>query len=163
MGASILKKLGGVALAIVVAVGIFFVKSKGEDKVEQSKAPDVGECVYFKKDGTNDKPVDADCGSATSSHKVVGDKGGCGENETTYKVSRGTSSGAIVELCMVLDAKKGDCFNISEEAKVPCASNKTSSVVRVTSVGKAKAKCAGQAQPLVYAERDTSICLVPNA
>ncbi|NHA01577.1 hypothetical protein G5V59_22185 [Nocardioides sp. W3-2-3] len=58
---------------------------------------------------------------------------------------------------------QGDCFNISEEAKVACASNKTPSVVRVTSVGKAKAKCAGQAQPLVYAEQDTAICLVPNA
>ena len=164
MGTSILKKLGGVAIAIVVALVFFVVRSKGEEKVEQSKAPDVGECVYFKKEGANDKPVDASCGSDKSSHKVVGDSGKCGENETTYQVTRGGStSDAIVELCMVLDAKKGDCFDIQEESKVPCASSKTSSVLRVTSVGKAKAKCGGQSQPLAYPKRDTTLCLVPNA
>ncbi len=158
----ILKRLGGLALVIVVAIVFFVVRSKGEDKVEQSKAPDVGECIYFKKDGVNDEPVDATCGSDKSSHKVVGDKGGCGENETVYKVSRGSDADAIVELCMVLDAKKGDCFD-QDEAKVPCATNKGQTVIRVASVGKAKAKCANPSQPLAYPKRGTTLCIVPNA
>jgi len=163
MGKNVLVKLGSIGVAIIVAIGIYFVKSKGEEKIEQAKAPDVGQCVHFEKDGTEDKPVDAKCGDAKSSHKVVGDKGACGENETTYQVTRsGSSSGAIVELCLVWDAKKGDCFD-TDESKVDCAAAKGSPSIKIVSVGKISARCAKPAEPLDYPKRDLRLCAVPNA
>lgn len=165
MGKSLIAKLGGIGVAIAVALGFYFVQSKGEEKIEQAKAPDVGECVYFQKDGINDEAKDATCGDAKSSHKVVGDDGNCGTNETTYQVTKGTGSdNALVSLCLVLDAKKGDCFDINEEAKVVCADTKGQSTsVKVASVAKAGGKCANPGQPLEYEKRDTLLCLVPNA
>ncbi len=164
MGKSILTRLGGIGLAIVVALGIYFVRSKGEDKIEQAQAPDVGECVHFEKDGANDKPVDATCGTAESSHKVVADDGNCGPGETSYRVSRGSGGGSIVELCLILDAKKGDCFDTSDESKVDCAASKNeSTVVKIASVGKAGAKCANPGQPIEFTKQDVLLCLVPNA
>lgn len=163
MGKNVLVKLGSIGVAIIVAIGIYFVKGKGEEKIEQAKAPDVGQCVYFEKDGIDDKPVDAKCGDDKSSHKVVGDKGSCGENETTYQVTRGgSSSDALVELCLVWDAAKGDCFD-QDEAKVDCAAAKGTPSLRIVSVGKLSDKCAKPAEPLDYPKRDVRLCAVPNA
>ena len=163
MGKSLLGKLGGIGVAIIVALGFYFVQNKGEEKLEQAKAPDVGECVRFEKDGVNDEAKSATCGDAASSHKVVGDDGNCGTNETTYKVTSG-SDNELVSLCLVLDAKKGDCFDINEEAKVVCADTKgQSSSLKVVSVGKAGGTCANPAQPLEYEKRDILLCMAQNA
>ncbi|NYI44007.1 hypothetical protein BJ993_001087 [Nocardioides aromaticivorans] len=165
MGKSLLGKLGGIGVAIIVAIVFYVVRDKGEEKIEQAKAPDVGDCVYFEKDGLNDEAKDATCGDAKSSHKVVGDDGSCGTNETTYKVTKGAGSDdELVSLCLVLDAKKGDCFDINEEAKVVCADTKGQpSSLKVVSVAKAGGKCANPAQPLEYEKRNTLLCLAPNA
>lgn len=161
MGKSMLTKLGSIGVAIIVALGFYFVRSKGEEKLEEAKAPDVGECVYFVKDGLNDEAKDAKCGDANASHKVVGDDGKCGENETSYQVSR-PGDDAIVDLCLVLNATKGDCFDTSSEAKVPCADNKGSATVaKVVSVGKPGDKCANPAIPISYGKRDLLICMGP--
>lgn len=162
MGKSLLGKLGGIGVAIIVAIGFYFVQNKGEEKIEQAKAPDVGDCVYFEKTTSGDEAKDATCGDAGSSHKVVGDDGNCGTNETTYKVTSG-SNNELVSLCLVLDAKKGDCFDYQSEDKVVCADTKGQPTsVKVASVGKAGAKCANPGQPLEYDKRDTVLCMVPN-
>lgn len=161
MGKSLLTKVGSIGVAIIVALVFYFVRSKGEEKLEEAKAPDVGECVYFVKDGINDKAEDAKCGDAKASHKVVGDDGKCGENETSYQVSR-TGDDAIVDLCLVLNAKKGDCFDTASEAKVACADNKGSATVaKVVSVGKPGDKCANPAIPIAYGKRDLLLCMGP--
>lgn len=165
MGKSLLGKLGGIGVAIIVAIGLYFFQSKGEEKIEEAKAPDVGQCVYFVKDGVNDEAKDVDCGDAKASHKVVADDGACGETETNYTVSKiGSGDNAIVDLCLVLNAKKGDCFDQTTEDKVVCADTKgKATVFKVASVGKAGAKCANPAQPLEYEKRNTLLCLAPNA
>lgn len=165
MGKSLLGKLGGIGVAIIVAIGFYFVQNKGEEKLEQAKAPDVGECVYLEKKGTEDVPVNAKCGSDKASHKVVGEGGNCGEGEGVYTVSAsGTGKDAFVELCLVLDAKKGDCFDQNTENKVACADNKNSpTVFKISSVGKAGGKCANPGQPLEYPKRDILLCVVGNA
>lgn len=165
MGKSLIAKLGGIGVAIIVAIGLYFVQSKGEEKIEQAKAPDVGDCVYFKKGASGDEAKDATCGDAASSHKVVADDGTCGTNETTYQITKGAGSdNTLVSLCLVLDAKKGDCFDLDSEDKVVCADTKGQPTsVKVASVGKAGGKCANPGQPLEYEKRDSLLCLVPNA
>lgn len=163
MGKSLLGKLGGIGVAIIVAIGFYFVQNKGEEKLEQAKAPDVGECVYFEKTASGDEAKSTKCGETKSSHKVVGDDGSCGTNETTYKVTSG-SDNELVSLCLVLDAAKGDCFDLNSEDKTVCADTKGQPTsVKVASVGKAGGKCANPGQPLEYEKRDTLLCLVPNA
>jgi hypothetical protein len=165
MGKSLLAKLGGIGVAIVVGIIFLVVRNVGEDKIEQAKAPDVGDCVYFVKDGLSDEAKDAKCGDAKSSHKVVGDDGSCGKNETSYKITKGAGSdNELVSLCLVLDAKKGDCFDLNSEDKLVCADTKGQPTsVKIASVGKAGGKCANPGQPLEYKKRDTLLCLVPNA
>ncbi|TWG93899.1 hypothetical protein L615_000600000120 [Nocardioides sp. J9] len=162
MGKSLVARLVGIGVAIAVALGVYYFSSRGEEKAEQAKAPDVGECVYFEKDGTNDEAVEVGCGDAKASHKVVGDAGSCGANETGYQVSR-AGSDAFVDLCLVINAAKGDCFDLATEGKVDCAATKGQpQVQKVASVGKAGGACATPGQPFEYAEQDTLICFVPN-
>ncbi|HWJ10265.1 MAG TPA: hypothetical protein VNS46_12875 [Nocardioides sp.] len=165
MGKSLIAKLGGIGVAIIVAIVVYFVQGKGEEKLEQAKAPDVGDCVYFKKGASGDEAKDATCGDAKSSHKVVGDDGSCGTNETSYQITKGSGSDdALVSLCLVLDAAKGDCFDVNTEDKVVCADTKGQPTsVKVASVGKAGDKCANPGQPLAYEKRDILLCMVPNA
>lgn len=163
MGKSILTRLGGIGLAIVVALGIYFVRSKGEDKIEQAQAPDVGECVHFEKDGANEKPVDATCGTAESSHKVVADDGNCVDPETTYTLGR-PGDDALVELCLVYDAKAGDCFDDATREKVDCAAAKgNKNAFKVVSVGKSGTQCANPGQPYEFPERKILLCVVGAA
>ena len=164
MGKSLLVKLGSVVLAIIVAVGIFFIKNKGEEKIEQAKAPKVGECINVK-GSFNAKHTELKCSGATATYKVAGDDGKCDGNETTYKISLGTGkSGNVADLCLGLNAKVGDCFEFSatSEEKVECTKT-GSSIVKVASVGKSGEQCASPAQPVDYPKRGTLLCFVPNA
>lgn len=165
LGKGLVGRLIGAGVAIAIALAIGFVWNKGSDKVAEAKAPDVGECVYFEKDGTNDKTVDADCGDAKSSHKVVSDEGDCGPAEVNFTISDvGSASDAIVDLCLVLDVKAGDCFDQTTEDKVDCAATAgEATVVKVASVGKAGDDCATPGLPQEYTKRDILLCLVPNA
>lgn len=163
LGKGLLGRLVGAGVAIAVALGIGVVLNKGGDKVEEAKAPDVGECVYFEKDGVNDKTVDAKCDDAKASHKVVADDGDCGQGETTFQITRGAGSDAIVDLCLVLNAKAGDCFD-TEENKVDCDATKGQATVqKIASVGKAGDTCANPGQPYEFTKRDILLCVVPNA
>ena len=164
MGMKILLKLGSIALAILVAVGIYFVKTKGQEKIEEAKAPDVGVCLSVT--GTiNAKHEELDCDDANATYKVASDDGKCDPTESPYKISIGsTNSGNVADLCLQLNAKKGDCFDISAEKKVACASTKgSSSVAKVLSVGKSGATCKPPAEAVENAKRKIVLCLVPNA
>lgn len=164
MGMKILLKLGSIALAIVVAVGIYFVKTKGQEKIEEAKAPDVGVCLSVT--GTlNAKHKELDCADAEATYLVASDDGKCDDAEAPYKISIGsTSSGNVADLCLRLNAKKGDCFDLGAEKKVACAANKgNTSVFRVLSVGKAGAKCKPSAEVVENVKRKIVLCFGANA
>lgn len=158
----------GGSVAALVAFGGGAVRDAIDDakseiaEADDADAPSVGECVYFSRDGLNDEHTEVDCDDAQASHEVVDDDGDCGANETTYEITRG-SSDTVADLCLVLNARKGDCFDINEETKVPCADHRgETTVVEVAGVDRAGTTCRGAAQPLEYADRDLVLCLVPN-
>lgn len=164
MGKSLIAKLGGVGVAIIVAVVFYFVQNKGQEKLEESKAPDVGDCLSVT--GTvSAEHEEHPCADLAATYKVTADDGDCDENETTYKISLGSSnSGNVADLCLALNASKGDCLSlgVSTEEKVDCATTKGTSL-KVASVGKSGDTCATPGQPLEYKKRDLLYCLVENA
>lgn len=165
--AAVLLICGGSAVALV-AFGGDTVRDAIDDakseiaEADDADAPSVGECVYFSRDGLNDEHSEVECADPKASHEVVDDDGDCGSNETTYEITRGRSD-TVADLCLVLNARKGDCFDINEETKVVCADHRgETTVVEVARVGRAGTTCRGAAQPLEYADRDLVLCLAPN-
>lgn len=165
LGGGLLGRIIGGVLSLAVALGAYFIFFKGQEKVEEAKAPKVGECLAVS--GTiNAEHTEHPCDSAEANYKVVADDGKCDANaETSYTISLGTSnSGNVADLCLAMNVVKGDCFDYSEEDKVDCAETSGSSnVVKVASVGKAGEKCANPGQPMENKTRGTLLCLVPNA
>lgn len=167
---AILLICGGsvVALAVFGGDAVRDAVDEAESELAEAadgEAPSVGECLYFSKDGINDDHTEVACDDPLASHEVVDDDGDCGSNETTYKISYGDAdSGNVADLCLVVNASAGDCFDITnQEAKVVCADHRGEpSVVTVVSVGAAGATCEADAQPLEYTDRDLVICFAPN-
>ncbi|KRB77815.1 hypothetical protein ASE01_06370 [Nocardioides sp. Root190] len=164
MGKSLIAKLGGVGIAIIVAVVFYFVQNKGQEKIAEANAPEVGQCLSVT--GTiNAKHEEQKCADLAATYKVTADNGDCDENETTYKISLGSGNSAnVADLCLALNANEGDCLSLgaSTEEKVDCAATKGTSL-KVASVGKSGDTCASPGQPLEYTKRDLLYCLVENA
>ncbi|MBV6727248.1 LppU/SCO3897 family protein [Nocardioides daeguensis] len=137
----------------------------GQEKVEEAKAPKVGECVNLTGSSMNADHDEIDCGDAEATFKIVSDKGNCDDAEQNYTISLGTTdSGNVADLCLALNAAKGDCFDLGSMStaatKVACAgAGAGSSVVKVVLVGKAGDECANGAQPLENKQRKTLLCL----
>ena len=169
MGKSLITKLIGVGVAIVIAVVASFIFSKGSEKVAEAKAPKVGTCVNMTGSTIKADHKEIDCDDALASYEVVSDKGSCDEVELNYTISLGTSKeGNVADLCLAVKAKVGDCFDpgtvTTPVSKVACAEAKAgSTIVKVSSTGKAGDSCANGAQPLKNVTRDVLLCLVPAA
>lgn len=167
MGKSVLTKLGGVAVAIVIAVVVIGVKQFGSEKIEKANAPDVGECMNVT--GTLASPDDdsIDCGDPSATFKVVGDDGSCDEAELNYTISTGSKdSGNIANLCLELNAAKGDCFdNLTSDtlpaSKIACKGANKQTALRIGAVGKAGTKCGKGTEGVVNKTRKTVICVGP--
>lgn len=165
LGRGLLGRLIGGVLSLAIAGGAYFLFFVGQEKVEEAKAPKVGECVNVTGSSMNADHDEIDCGDAKATFKIVSNKGNCDEAEQNYTISLGTTdSGNVADLCLALNAAKGDCFDLGSMAtaptKVACA-GAGSSVVKVVSVGKAGDTCANGAQPLENKLRKTLLCLGP--
>ena len=173
MGKSLLLKLGSVGVGIVVLVVIggikYFAAEKVTEKVEEAKAPEVGQCLIMTGSSFDADHEEVDCAAADAVYKVVSDKGGCDDAELNYTISVGrVDSGNVADLCLALNAEKGDCFTIggmsTPSTKVACTEGAgDSSVVKVVSVGKAGEQCANGSQPLENKKQKTLLCLGPAA
>ncbi|GAA4078226.1 hypothetical protein ACFFOS_06860 [Nocardioides kongjuensis] len=173
MGKSLLLKLGSAGVAIVVMlviVGVkYFAAEKVTEKVEEAKAPKVGQCLIMTGSSFDADHKEVDCADAEAVYEVVSDKGGCDDAELNYTISVGSvDSGNVADLCLALNAAKGDCFDLggmsTPATKVACTEGASNtSVVKVVSVGKAGEQCANGAQPLEDKKEKTLVCLGPAA
>ncbi len=168
LGSGILAKLIGVVVSLAIAGGVYFLFFKGQETVASAKAPKIGECLEMTGSSFDADHKEVDCGDAAASYKVVADDGECDQAELNYTISLGNAnSGNVADLCLDLNAKKGDCFDLGSmstpASKVVCAENKDTTIVKVASVGKAGDNCANGAQPLANETRKTQLCLAPNA
>ena len=169
MGKSVLLKLGSIGVAVIVMAVIGGIKYFGTEKLEEAKAPDVGECLIMTGSSFDADHKEVDCGDAEAVYKIVSDKGSCDDAELNYTISVGSAnSGNVADLCLALNAKKGDCFDLggmsTPATKVACTEGASNtSVVKVVSVGKAGEECANGAQPLENKKQKTLVCLGPAA
>ncbi|HVK30852.1 MAG TPA: hypothetical protein VM575_21130 [Nocardioides sp.] len=167
MGKTLLAKVGGIGVAIIVAIAFYFIQGKGQEKIAEATAPDVGDCINVS--GTvNAKTTDKKCDDADATYEVRGDDGKCDPNEQSLTLSVGaTDSGNVAKLCIGLNAHKGDCFSgfdTSDPKKVDCAEVKGDpSGAKIASVGKVGDKCANPSQPVAYKTRNILMCVVPTA
>ncbi|WP_418057952.1 LppU/SCO3897 family protein [Pimelobacter simplex] len=140
--------MGSIGLAIVIGLTVYF----------------VGVCLSVT--GTiNAQHEELDCGDVDATYKVASDDGNCDASESPYKISIGsTNSGNVADLCLQLNAKKGDCFDLRAEKKVACAAAKgDSGVAKVVSVGKPGATCKPPAEAVENVKRKVVLCFGPAA
>lgn len=169
LGGGLLGRIIGGVLSLAVALGAYFIFFKGQEKVEEAKAPKVGECLVMTGSSFDADHKEVECGDAEAVYKIVGNKGGCDEAELNYTISLGTSnSGNVADLCLALNAAKGDCFDLggmsTPATKVACTEGASNtSIVKVVSVGKAGEECANGAQPLENKTRKSLLCVGPAA
>lgn len=170
LGGGILGRIIGGVVSIAVALGAYFIFFKGQEKVEQAKAPKVGECLVMTGSSFDADHKEVDCGDAEATYKIVSDKGSCDEAELNYTISLGNdrNSGNVADLCLDLNVAEGDCIDLggmsTPAAKVACTEGATNtSILKVVSVGKAGDKCTNGSQPLENVTRKSLLCLGPAA
>ncbi|GAA1529078.1 hypothetical protein GCM10009788_35650 [Nocardioides humi] len=148
-----------VGLAVLAGVTYFFLRS------EAAAAPDVGTCVNVTGSIADADTEELPCSDPTATYVVRADKGTCDETELTYEIRVGRGNGAkAVGLCLDLNAKKGDCFEIemiSADSKIDCAEATGSSSVRVLATrDSADGPCPkATVDRRANTTRDTLICL----
>lgn len=161
MGKGMLAKLGGVGIAIIVALGFFafdIIK-------EKAAAPEVGDCVVVT-GGSEKAEVDTKkCGKDTL-WKVAADDGKCDEMENTYFVE--VNGKNAVNLCLAHDVTVGECIEIADDLNVmdktvACSAKPANKavIVKVTKIDTASAdvKCGKDEFALPNVTRKTSMCV----
>jgi hypothetical protein len=164
MNSGLLKKFGGIGVAILVALGFFAFNTIRA----KAGAPEVGECVVVSGPANNVEVDTKKCGDDQVIWKVTSDDGNCDEIERNYTVE--VKGSKAVDLCLDFDLAAGDCIKVTQddstiETPAACSekSNRTTAIVKVASVDKAssKAKCAKNAYAYSNATRNSTICFVP--
>lgn len=168
MGRGLIAKLGGIAVAIVIAVVIYFVQDKGQEKLAQANAPEKGQCLEMTGTPASPGHNEVDCDSAKATYKVVADDGKCATPaEVNYTISTGSDDGNVANLCLDLNASVDDCFNqgtgATFYAKVACKDASSTNGFKVVAIKKSGEKCANGTQPSDNKERNVLLCLGPPA
>jgi hypothetical protein len=162
------KKLGGIAIALVVALIVIALKFGGGFGLgflsAKANAPDVGDCVMVTGTTSNPDIDTVDCDEAF--YKVTADDGDCDVNEDEYTIE--VTGAKAVDLCLFVNADAGDCLREDPSSpagatRVDCKANKGQpAVVKVLSLGdSADAKCP-DAQAIVDDKRHLTLCFGPN-
>jgi len=161
MNNGLVKRLGGIGVAILVALGFFAFNTIRA----KAGAPDVGDCVVVTGSATNADVDTKKCGGDKVIWKVTADDGKCDEIERNYTVE--VKGSTAVNLCLDFDLAKGDCIRINQddsiiETAAACTDKapRNSAIVKVASVDKttAKGKCAKDAYTYANVTRSTTIC-----
>ena len=152
------------AVVAVVLVGGFFVfQALNKNSPEKANA---GDCI--KVNSATDKSADVekiDCNDKIAVFKVAKKLGNDTDQCPTPDYEKYTQSGGGSDfaLCLMLNAKEGDCFaNLEDPAKrarVDCSSSAEIKVLKVVSDKADEALCDQQSVPLVYPEPAITFCL----
>lgn len=158
---TVLKRFGGIAVAIIVALG-WWGFSTWKAKAD---APNVGECVTVSGSASDADVKKATCGDDDVLYKVMSDDGECDATEVSYTVEvRGNDA---VSLCLFWQVKEGDCIKqgTSSDTKVSCDEKSTpgAPIGKVVSVeDSGDATCGKGETPFANAKRSVTVCLVEN-
>jgi hypothetical protein len=151
--------VGIVAVALIIGGVLVVVLNK--NNVSNANA---GDCIKVNSATAKSADVEKiDCNDRVAVFKVAKKLGNDTDQCPTqdYEKYTQTGRGSDFALCLMLNAKEGDCFaNIEDPAKrarVDCANGefKVSKVVNKAD----EAACGSDGQPLVYPEPATTFCL----
>lgn len=166
---SIVGRVISIGVSILIAVVAYFVWNKGQEKVAEAQAPEVGTCIKPTGTATNADHEEVPCSSADASYIVVADDGKCDKFETSYTITLGDISdeGNVADLCLALNAAVGDCFEIdivsNTATKAECAAVKGPNSFTITLVGDdVDAKCPKGSLADRNTTRNQLICRGPN-
>jgi hypothetical protein len=154
-----------IGIAVVVVAVIVIVAVKAFSKNSAAKAGP-GDCI--KVNSATEKSADVekiDCNDQVAVFKVAkkldNDTDNCPSNDYEKYMQSGGGSGDFA-LCLMLNAKEGDCLaNIEDPAKrarVDCGKAQVK-VVKVVSGKADESACDQQTIPLVYPEPATTFCI----
>jgi hypothetical protein len=157
------KKIWLIVGIVVVALVVGGVLVSLLNKNSASKA-EAGDCIKVNSATNTSADVEKiDCNDKVAVFKVAKKLGNDTDQCPTpdYEKYTQRGGGSNFALCLMLNAKEGDCFaNIEDPAKrarVDCANGefKVSKVVNKAD----EAACGGEGQPIVYPEPATTFCL----
>jgi len=153
----------GVVVVVLVAAGLII---NALNKNSASKA-EAGDCI--KVNSATEKSADVEkisCDDKIAVFKVAKKLGNDTDQCPTPDYEKYTQSGGgsgDFALCLMLNAKEGDCFaNLEDPAKrsrVDCASNAEIKVLKVVQGKADEASCDQQSVPIVYPEPATTFCV----
>lgn len=152
-----IKKFGGIAIAIVVALGWFgFNTWKAK-----AGAPEVGECVVVTGSATDADVEVTDCDDSDVVYEVVA-KGDCDQWED--EISTTVNGKEAVKLCLWPTVDAGTCLKPAANSMVEtsdCASAGQDGFEIVATFDSSTGKCPKNSQPIVNELRDLKICVGP--
>ncbi|CAM3787326.1 hypothetical protein KIPE111705_24975 [Kibdelosporangium persicum] len=153
--------LGVVALGVVGLV-VFGIMNWGTG----AAAAEAGDCIKVVSASSADAEK-ADCGSQEAVYKVAkkldSSAGQCPKGDYTEWTKR--SRRDTMKLCLMLNAKEGDCFKITSgggnqtDERVPCGPSAPYKVVKVVTGTADKSACGRGNVAAVYSEPATTLCI----
>lgn len=161
----------GTVVSVALAAGGYFLFVKGQEKVAEASAPELGVCLKMTGTSLNADHRELSCDDPGATYRVIADDGECDKREVNYTITSGSiSEGNVADLCLVLNAAEGDCFRLAatlstSDEKVDCKSTAGDATVAkvVELADNASADCPKGATALRNKTRDILLCVEPNA
>ena len=151
----VVKIVAGVVILLVIIGGVIWSQTKSASSAE------VGDCIKVNNASATNADIEKiDCKTQEAVYKVGVKKGSDTDKCPEGDYVQYTEEGGF-KLCLVLNAKEGDCFTSSaqEDKRADCASADIQ-VVKVVDGKNDPAGCGeGSAGALVYSEPAQTICL----
>ncbi|HEY7591719.1 MAG TPA: hypothetical protein VH969_01090 [Actinophytocola sp.] len=155
-----LIRIGAIVVIALAVIGVVFFLQK--DAPASSKA---GDCIHVK-DAKNAEIEKVDCGSKEAMYTVgltKDDSAAKCPNENYLQYTETGSSDVL--LCLVLNAKDGDCFKSDGQVQVKtaCGQGAEFKVAKVVKGSDDPKKCGAEeaANAVTFPEPKTTLCLAP--
>ncbi|RKT52296.1 LppU/SCO3897 family protein [Saccharothrix australiensis] len=167
------KRTPGGAKALIGVVGLLIVGIVVAGLIAGVGSPGraaVGDCIKVKSASSTNADVETvDCASPDAAFKVAANLGSstdaCPSGDYSEYRDRGGRRSNGFKLCLVFNAKEGDCFKqegtivAGKTTKVTCDSSATHKVTKVVGTQDENACAAGETV-FVYSQPATTICMV---
>ncbi|GAA3848010.1 hypothetical protein GCM10022243_12640 [Saccharothrix violaceirubra] len=160
---ALLSTVGLIIVGIVVAAVI--------SGINGPAGAEPGDCIKVNKVGVTSADIDkVDCGSMDATYKVAvnldSSRDSCPSGDYSEYTDSGGRRSDGFKLCMVLNAREGDCFKqegtivAGKTTKIVCDSSATHKVRKVITGTADESACEGGDFVSVYSQPATTVCLI---
>lgn len=160
-----IRKIVGTVLSLALSVGAYFLWAQAQEKAAEVSVPDPGTCLKLTGAASDADHKETDCDDSGATYEVVATQGTCDTTEVSYTITLSNVSSSVADLCLALNADKGECFKLggvsTPDEKVDCSTSKgDSSVSKVIHVAdRASGTCPKGTTAVRNKTRQTLICM----